>query len=480
MSETNEQNTELPVSAEKRLARWLLSGTDPELGQFMRLEGVNWRVCWQAESLAKVILISPAVATLQARVEVLEKEVQEYKGLSTTFHRDYASACGEINALRKQLAAANAGMGNKEVEGAINFLFPKPQGPGPHGTVTFFVPDNCTWSQQEAVSTIIHAARQRSRDRHNLLNLLALIHRDGGHYETTHGTEKAVEDAMSIVRSRVGEDAVKLATIARDNLHLTNDEWEKVKGLVDSILAHANQPQAPAIVRQIDGKFATDSSGNIVKIASGEIVPVDEPLLLMRARDRLALPAIRHYRELSAKDGCKTYHFENLDAVIAAFEKFATEKAEWMKQPSITEGKVFVPLPQAGDAGKEGDIYDAVAKYRESHPESITDRRDGNTAQPSPVAQDGAGDKDLLTKDERTAREAIRGTRVYYTKDILTNTELGCIVQCLMAIDRLAPKPPEAKSMSSKEAFEILEKYADKADHTDIDIAIKCLKELIK
>jgi len=30
-------------------------------------------------------------------------------------------------------------------------------------------------------------------------NLLAVIHRDGGHYESKHGTEKAVEDALKII-----------------------------------------------------------------------------------------------------------------------------------------------------------------------------------------------------------------------------------------------------------------------------------------
>lgn len=33
----------------------------------------------------------------------------------------------------------------------------------------------------------------------DLSNLLAMIHRDGGHYEAKHGTEKAVEDAKEIV-----------------------------------------------------------------------------------------------------------------------------------------------------------------------------------------------------------------------------------------------------------------------------------------
>ena len=43
---------------------------------------------------------------------------------------------------------------------------------------------------------IAHANMQNSR---SLLNLLAIIHRDGGHYTEEHGIEKSVKDAMLIV-----------------------------------------------------------------------------------------------------------------------------------------------------------------------------------------------------------------------------------------------------------------------------------------
>jgi len=34
-----------------------------------------------------------------------------------------------------------------------------------------------------------------------LSELLAIIHRDGGHYEAQHGTEKAVQDAMNKIHA---------------------------------------------------------------------------------------------------------------------------------------------------------------------------------------------------------------------------------------------------------------------------------------
>lgn len=35
--------------------------------------------------------------------------------------------------------------------------------------------------------------------KHLLFNLLAIIHKDGGHYTTEHGAQKATEDAIHIV-----------------------------------------------------------------------------------------------------------------------------------------------------------------------------------------------------------------------------------------------------------------------------------------
>ena len=42
--------------------------------------------------------------------------------------------------------------------------------------------------------------------KHLLLNLLAVIHRDGGHYETEHGTARACADAEKIVIAERNKD----------------------------------------------------------------------------------------------------------------------------------------------------------------------------------------------------------------------------------------------------------------------------------
>jgi hypothetical protein len=39
--------------------------------------------------------------------------------------------------------------------------------------------------------------------RRSLFDLLAVVHRDGGHYTVEHGLEKSVEDALRIIAAKV-------------------------------------------------------------------------------------------------------------------------------------------------------------------------------------------------------------------------------------------------------------------------------------
>lgn len=90
-------------------------------------------------------------------------------------------------------------------------------------------------------------------------------------------------------------------------------------------------------MRQLDGKFHIDGE-RIVKTSNGEAIPDDEPVILIRARDYLALPLLLHYRELSRQDGCNDYHMSGIDRVIEQFTAFSVEQSARMKQPGITRG----------------------------------------------------------------------------------------------------------------------------------------------
>jgi hypothetical protein len=89
--------------------------------------------------------------------------------------------------------------------------------------------------------------------------------------------------------------------------------------------------------RRIDGKFGT--TGDIIKVSNGEVLPLDEPLFLIRARDWLAVKLLETYWQISVDNGCNDYHFAGLGASLDAFRRFAIEHPERMKQPSITRGK---------------------------------------------------------------------------------------------------------------------------------------------
>jgi len=67
-------------------------------------------------------------------------------------------------------------------------------------------------------------------------------------------------------------------------------------------------------------------------------IPADEPVILFRARDKLALRMLYFYRELCSADGCTDFQLGLMDDMIGRFKAFA-EKSETMKQPGSTLGR---------------------------------------------------------------------------------------------------------------------------------------------
>lgn len=89
---------------------------------------------------------------------------------------------------------------------------------------------------------------------------------------------------------------------------------------------------------RIDNKHHMEGE-TIVKTGNG--VPIDlekEPVILFRGRDRLALPMLKHYRELCVQDGCTDFQLQSMDDMIQRFEEFAAASST-MKQPGCTLGK---------------------------------------------------------------------------------------------------------------------------------------------
>lgn len=126
-----------------------------------------------------------------------------------------------------------------------------------------------------------------------------------------------------------------------------NDErWAPVRqtfeggyraGFAAALASHA---PTPAPTRNIDGKFSMKygvSGGQIINTVSGEAIPEDEPLFLLRARDHNAYDALLHYLSLCKADGCNDLHLAGIRQNVEKFIEFRQAHPERMKQPGITK-----------------------------------------------------------------------------------------------------------------------------------------------
>lgn len=102
------------------------------------------------------------------------------------------------------------------------------------------------------------------------------------------------------------------------------------------------------IARRIDLKHHIDTAGILYKseldgngnmTGNGEQIPSEEPLILFRARDKLALPMLKHYRELCIANGCTPFQKDQMDTIIGRFTQWA-ETSSNMKMPGSTLGKL--------------------------------------------------------------------------------------------------------------------------------------------
>lgn len=89
-------------------------------------------------------------------------------------------------------------------------------------------------------------------------------------------------------------------------------------------------------VRPIGNRF--HCHGDIIKNSNGEVLPVEEPLFLIRARDYLAIPMLERYRKVCQEDGGNEYIDTLFDEIIKEFVRFAVENPTKMKQPGSTRG----------------------------------------------------------------------------------------------------------------------------------------------
>lgn len=87
-----------------------------------------------------------------------------------------------------------------------------------------------------------------------------------------------------------------------------------------------------------DGKYEA-RDGQIVKKTTGEPIPDDEPIFILRGRDRLAFHTLVHYLGLCIKDGCTIYHIDGVVKALIAQAVWEEDNKDKMKQPGVTLGQ---------------------------------------------------------------------------------------------------------------------------------------------
>ena len=94
------------------------------------------------------------------------------------------------------------------------------------------------------------------------------------------------------------------------------------------------------MTREIDGKFYIDAKAlrdlEIVSRTTGAPIPEDEPLFLLRARDKFALMALYEYRAVCEGGGCTPEHLAGIGRTLRLFERFASDQPERMKEPGTS------------------------------------------------------------------------------------------------------------------------------------------------
>ena len=91
-------------------------------------------------------------------------------------------------------------------------------------------------------------------------------------------------------------------------------------------------------MKVIDPKYHIEGE-KIIKTSNGEEVPDNEPMILFRARDNLAVDMLKTYLQISIEEGCTDHQILGVTERISEFERFAYKNPERMKQPGCTRGK---------------------------------------------------------------------------------------------------------------------------------------------
>jgi hypothetical protein len=76
----------------------------------------------------------------------------------------------------------------------------------------------------------------------------------------------------------------------------------------------------------------------IRKTSNDVDIPDNEPKVIFRGKDRLAIPLLLKYLELCEEDKCTPYQLDGCVELIRRFQMFTATHPDAMKQPGSTKG----------------------------------------------------------------------------------------------------------------------------------------------
>jgi hypothetical protein len=236
-----------------------------------------------------------------------------------------------------------------------------------------------------------------------------------------------------------------------------NPECGDVAELRERIAGLTQENERLSKPRLIDGKFHVAGS-QIIKTSSGEVIPEDEPLVLMRGRDRLMVATLLYYRKLCVLYGCNDYQLGLVDQLVDRFTAYASDPRR-MKQPGVTRGAVWNPdgalsQPPTHESGgkamatrvqEEEEVPRAIENLRGSLNHKCEMRCIGERPQFHKVMRDMLAAID--DRDAKLARyespEFQRQLASKVAANYCTSTECDCLDDLVQIIaDAFSPEEP--------------------------------------
>lgn len=89
-------------------------------------------------------------------------------------------------------------------------------------------------------------------------------------------------------------------------------------------------------MRKITDKYYVE--GDQIYKSNGDLVPEDEPLFLLRAKDIVSIPTLRAYLDMCVSRHCNTEHLYDINTIIKKFADWQEKNKDKMKIPNITKG----------------------------------------------------------------------------------------------------------------------------------------------